>query len=498
MDMDSSISWIHGYANSAAVGNNGFMCGYSAASSCTPADLQFMEEEQQQNLISSQIQHHLNQISMRMNTDDEEAAAAGVYAVPSDDGAMGGMNDGSIVDVDCLLDPPRHAAGSFVPSSSSSSTRSWPSGSVSLSGSPDPESSAQFLAAPAAGGGSQQSQYLQEVSSHVPPLGLMPAVYDHQQQYISNLHVPVPPPPAAPRHRDASLPAKRGAFKRYARHLGPRSPGPKPGACGQRMFKTAMSVLSKMHVAARYTHQQQQQQQQYYQQEAAEAVAPPTVNQLQHMFSERKRREKLNDSFHALKAVLPPGAKKDKTSILIRAREYVRSLESKVSELEEKNRSLESRLLRGDSSDGGRNKDADGGDSGDDNKVKVHVELTRASSPSPRDERAAAQEPPRDLCTLKIVVEPACNMADVVLRTLQCLKDQVGDDVSLVAMSTSGGDDTGAAAAKSTSAPRGTLTLQIKSPPGARWEEQTVKDAVAKVVADTLTLPSAATVAAPR
>jgi hypothetical protein len=36
---------------------------------------------------------------------------------------------------------------------------------------------------------------------------------------------------------------------------------------------------------------------------------PPSVNQLQHMFSERKRREKLNDSFHALKAVLPPGAK---------------------------------------------------------------------------------------------------------------------------------------------------------------------------------------------
>jgi len=27
------------------------------------------------------------------------------------------------------------------------------------------------------------------------------------------------------------------------------------------------------------------------------------------MLSERKRREKLNDSFHALKAVLPPGAK---------------------------------------------------------------------------------------------------------------------------------------------------------------------------------------------
>ena len=110
------------------------------------------------------------------------------------------------------------------------------------------------------------------------------------------------------------------------------------------------------------------------------------MNQLQHMLSERKRREKLNDSFHALKAVLPPGTKvraysivhgfliilcffnslarvygmqKDKTSILIRAREYVRSLESKVADLEEKNRLLESRLARGDdSSDDGSRKDA--------------------------------------------------------------------------------------------------------------------------------------------
>jgi hypothetical protein len=120
---------------------------------------------------------------------------------------------------------------------------------------------------------------------------------DHHHQY-ANLHVP---PPAA-----AATDTTGGAFKSYARHLGPKRQ-PKPGACGQRMFKTAMAVLSKMHAAARYN------QQYYYQQAAAaaaaEAVPPPSVNQMQHMFSERKRREKLNDSFHALKTVLPPGAK---------------------------------------------------------------------------------------------------------------------------------------------------------------------------------------------
>ena len=230
------------------------------------------------------------QISMRMNMDDDEAS---VYDVPSSDGGgvsppMGVHNHPIGVDGDHgLLIDPRHA-GSF-PSSSSSSSLSLPSASLSCS----PESSAHVLATPGS------SQYL-EVSSQVP---LPPAVpYDHHGQY-ANLHVPAaaamaPEPPAT----------NTGAFKRYARHLGPKRP-PKPGACGQRMFKTAMSVLSKMHAAARYISQQQQQ---YYYEQAAAAEAaapPPSVNQLQHMFSERKRREKLNDSFHALKAVLPPGAK---------------------------------------------------------------------------------------------------------------------------------------------------------------------------------------------
>ena len=68
-------------------------------------------------------------------------------------------------------------------------------------------------------------------------------------------------------------------------------------------FQSQPSVFQLEDYSSRYYY--------YYQQEAAaEAAAPAlSVNQLQHMFSERKRREKLNDSFHALKAVLPPGAK---------------------------------------------------------------------------------------------------------------------------------------------------------------------------------------------
>uniref|UniRef100_A0A0E0BYK6 BHLH domain-containing protein n=1 Tax=Oryza meridionalis TaxID=40149 RepID=A0A0E0BYK6_9ORYZ len=283
------------------------------------------------------------------------------------------------------------AAGSFP--SSSSSSASFRSASVSYS--PDTSSSAAAAAA---------TGFYPELSSQVAPLLPPPPLVRNEPQpgrYTAGL--PPPPPP----------PVTGGAFRRYARHLGPRRAS-KPGACGQRMFKTAMSVLANMHVAATYRRQYYYQQaaaaaaaeaapalpsdnqlqhtmserkrreklngsfvalkavlppgsktamsvlanmhvaatyrrQYYYQQAAAAAAAEaapalPSDNQLQHTMSERKRREKLNGSFVALKAVLPPGSKKDKTSILIRAREYVKSLESKLSELEEKNRELEARL----------------------------------------------------------------------------------------------------------------------------------------------------------
>ena len=94
----------------------------------------------------------------------------------------------------------------------------------------------------------------------------------------------------------------------YSRHLSTRK-RPKPGsggAGGQRAIKAAMSALARMHMARLAQWQR-------YQMEMAAAVAPPTAissdNQLQHVLSERKRREKLNDSFKALKAVLPPAPK---------------------------------------------------------------------------------------------------------------------------------------------------------------------------------------------
>ncbi|XP_037416522.1 uncharacterized protein LOC119279376 [Triticum dicoccoides] len=161
-----------------------------------------------------------------------------------------------------------------------------------------------------------------------------------------------------------------------------------------------------------------------------------------------------NSSAHALK---------DKTSILITAREYVKSLKSKVCDLEEKNKALQAQLAECARAAGRVEED---------DAEKVEIQITRAAAD--REDGTTTSE----VCTVKIAARPAHgNTMDVVLRTLQCLNDQMGEeDVSLVAMSTSYGDGvnglTGAF-----------LTMQLKSASGAKWEEEVVREAVAKAVA---------------
>uniref|UniRef100_A0ACD5VV74 Uncharacterized protein n=1 Tax=Avena sativa TaxID=4498 RepID=A0ACD5VV74_AVESA len=417
--MDSS-SWSYA-ANSN--GGGGFMCGY-AASGIVPSVLQYKEQQQQHELLlDSQFQQHLNEISMHMSMDDVEPTVYG-GAVPSCD-----ISSVVIDDFDFLPNSLSAAGGCSFPSSSSTSSSFR---SVSLSCSPEISSTAaHVLAAPG----------VPEVSSQVPLV--LPYDDHHQHQYAVNFH-----------ETPAAVAPGASAFRRYDRHLAPRQRLTKPASCGQRMFKTAMSVLDKMHTAMRYSQQQQQQQYYYQQQQQQQALAAePTGNQLQHMISERKRREKLNDSFHGLRTVLPPGSKKDKTSILIIAREYVKSLKSKVCELEEKNQELQAQLALRPTS--GAAAEEESGD-------KVEIEISAAEG----DESG-------EVCTVNISTPARGNTTNVVLRTLECLKDQVGEDVHLVSMST--GDDG--------RRHRASLTLHLKSATGAKWEEKAVREAVTKAVA---------------
>ncbi|EAZ10891.1 hypothetical protein OsJ_00734 [Oryza sativa Japonica Group] len=432
--MEDCSSWIHGYANAnATAGNNGFMCGYAA--SCSPVEFQ-----QQQQLVGSQIEHHLNQASLICNLFDQETMhkikeILGFNLISMQ---MGMDDESAVYDgasmVDVLLmassSPHHHAgAGSFQYSSPTSSSASFRSASVSCS----PESSAaattHFLGPPAPSAAAAGFHY-PEVSSQAP--------------------LPLPLPPYEPQHGQ------------YTTVLSPPPPAPELPA---NYYAGDRRRVQAMHVAATYNRQY------YYQQAAAAAAsasaaeAPPSGNQLQHMISERKRREKLNDSFLALKAVLPPGSKKDKTSILIRAREYVKSLESKLSELEEKNRELEARLASRPAAaaknDKGETAAAPAPEAGDETKRKdlVEIEVTTSGGGAGAADAAAAAGGDQETCTLNVDLRGGgggggMSTTDVVLRTLQCLREQIGDGASLVAMSTSAGSGG--------RPPRANLTLQLK------------------------------------
>ncbi|XP_047334037.1 putative transcription factor bHLH041 [Impatiens glandulifera] len=81
------------------------------------------------------------------------------------------------------------------------------------------------------------------------------------------------------------------------------------------------------------------------QEQVLHAGRAPTNSQLQHMISERKRRDKLNQSFQTLKSLLPHAAKKDKTSILSTTIEHIALLKSQLSDLTRSNQDLMAKLV---------------------------------------------------------------------------------------------------------------------------------------------------------
>ncbi|KAK3140511.1 hypothetical protein QOZ80_5AG0401990 [Eleusine coracana subsp. coracana] len=226
-----------------------------------------------------------------------------------------------------------------------------------------------------------------------------------------------------------------GAFKQYVRHLSPRKK-PKPGASGQRAIKDAMSALERMHRVRLAQWQSLQMEM---------AVAPPSVgsnsnNKIQHVLSERKRREKLNNSFKALRTVLPPGTKKDRASTLIRARDYVVTLESRVSELEEKNRMLVESPLHSDN--GSEQDDYSSGE-------QIEVDIS---------DKISAEETSQEF-RLRIVVGSGRSAMDAVVAILQCVKE-IGD-LRLVAMDTGSSSSSGLPHEKDVQL--ATVTLQVTS-----------------------------------
>ncbi|XP_052145709.1 putative transcription factor bHLH041 [Oryza glaberrima] len=140
------------------------------------------------------------------------------------------------------------------------------------------------------------------------------------------------------------------------------------------------------------------------QQEEAAAASATNSSQLYHMMSERKRREKLNDSFHTLRSLLPPCSKKDKTTVLINAAKYLKSLETEITELEGTNTKLEKHI-------------AGGGGAAD-----AAMRARRAQQRAKVQISKAADSQSQQLVNLTVMVMVECDVVELVLHILECLR----------------------------------------------------------------------------
>ncbi|XP_008793239.3 putative transcription factor bHLH041 isoform X2 [Phoenix dactylifera] len=361
-----------------------------------------------------------------------------------------------------LLGDPFPAPDQGGPSSSSSSFRSLSVGSPEYSSLLLTKAGAHFM--PREVGGEQallvpphQMSIMQGYSRHrnvqLPtPADDDAAITRAMLAAISSPSTSSSPPPLfnyqSPRQDQAQQSRRSrpvGAFEPYNPALAP-DVGRNPAVHGQKMVKTAVSILRRIY-QMRYERRMQE---------------PRTAsNQLHHMISERRRREKLNESFHALRMLLPPCTKKDKASVLSNAREFVNTLKARISELEERHRMLEMQLQPADET-------KEVGVSTE----TVEVQITRASESTSHAQRI----------NLRVTVRVECNMIDLVLHILECLKEM--GDISLVSVDASTG------LPQANTFARLNFTLQVQA---SDWVEELFKEAVTRAVDAVVARPAATT-----
>lgn len=174
-----------------------------------------------------------------------------------------------------------------------------------------------------------------------------------------------------------------GAFKECTSALASSSQM-KPSSGKQNMLKRSLSIMKMRD-------------------ELTDDIPRTSSSQLHHKISERKRREKLNESFQELRSLLPPGSKKDKASVLLNALDYLSNLKIEVMDLKQKNEVLEARSSNGASEEAI-------GDSSDEKSV---VQISSVPSESTSDEQEIE---------LQVTVRGDCNIIDLILDILEYLK----------------------------------------------------------------------------
>ncbi|XP_062229078.1 putative transcription factor bHLH041 isoform X2 [Phragmites australis] len=280
-------------------------------------------------------------------------------------------------------------------------------------------------------------------------------------------------PPWLARHRAQRSSPRRGtgAFKAYNAALSPRArPRPRPGAPGQRMIKTALALMVSVHMATAqsrlYRELAAARQQEHVAAAKSEPPLPPqpTSSQLHHMISERRRRERLNESFQTLRALLPPGSKKDQATVLANATEYMNKLIAQVSNLEENNRRLEAELgLPGQTQQ----------TESDDSSERVQVDVTTGASAS-----TSTSDKPREV-SIRVTVRVDCDLPELVIAMLARIKEMGRFAVVTVS-------------ARQRSSAHAQVSITLRVAAGEDELDQTsLKEAVAKVVEDAVTRPIA-------
>ncbi|XP_027901948.1 putative transcription factor bHLH041 isoform X1 [Vigna unguiculata] len=194
--------------------------------------------------------------------------------------------------------------------------------------------------------------------------------------------------------------------------------------------------------------------------ERIQATSRPTNTQLHHMISERRRREKLNENFQALRALLPPGTKKDKASILIAAKDTLSSLMAEVDQLSKRNEGLTSFLPSKEPTT-------------EESKARLSPNERLSVRVSHVPESSSSQE---RMVELQVNVRAQVSQIDLSICLLEFLKQCLS--VSLVSM------DANTHIAEGNNNVIHQLTFRLRIIQGSDWDECTFEEAVRRVVGD--------------
>lgn len=178
--------------------------------------------------------------------------------------------------------------------------------------------------------------------------------------------------------------SKLSAFKRYASALRPITTTQVRANLGrQSLLKRSIAFFRSLN---------------YLRVNARMQASRPTSTQLHHMISERKRREKINESFQSLRSLLPPGTKKDKASLLTTTREYLSSLKAQVEELNKRNQLLEARSLPA--------KEAKYEEETSSSNGRLNVRISQVSESTSEE----------NIVDLRVTIRGECPMVDMLIR----------------------------------------------------------------------------------